>query len=146
MKNYNLSQPIVAAIAACLLAAQLAAVRSHAAEAASGPAPAVAAASIPAPHKPSTHPYPFRGTVDAIDAADHTLQLGGKKSDRTVHVTSESILERDGKPLKFEEIARGDYAHGLVSRPDGSREVVVKAVFGAKPDKKSRRRDAGTGR
>ena len=50
-----------------------------------------------------------------------------------LHVTADSVLERDGKPLKFEEIAPGDYAKGLVTRPDGNREIVVKATFGPKP-------------
>jgi len=144
MKKSNVTQTLVAAIAACLLAAQLAGIRAHGANAETAPPPA--AADGHGPRKPTTHPYPFRGTVDSIDATGHTLQLGGKKGDRTLHVTPESQLERDGKPLKFEDVAQGDYAHGLVTRPDGTREIVVKAVFGQKPDKKHRRRDSAAGR
>ena len=140
MNKSNPSKMFGAAIAACLLATQLLAVRAHAANASEPGAPA------PAARKATAHPYPFRGTVDAVDASGHTLQLGGKKGDRTLHVTGESVLERDGKPLKFEEIARGDYAKGLVTRPDGSREIVVKASFGGRPDKKARRHDNAANR
>ena len=57
------------------------------------------------------------------------------------------MLEKDGKPAKFEEIAPGDYAKGLVTRPDGSREVIVKATFGPKPDKRGRgKREASANR
>lgn len=109
--------------------------------------PAPAPGSPHAAKKASTHPYPFRGTVDALDSTGKTLQLDGKKNDRTLHVTAESVLEKDGKPAKFEEIAPGDYAKGLVTRPDGSREVIVKATFGPKPDKRGRsKREASANR
>ena len=131
--NNNLCKLIVAALcAAFVVTANLAAAE---------PAPATAAP--PTARKASTHPYPFRGTVDSLDPAAKTILLDGKKGDRTLHVTAESVLEKDGKPAKLEEIAAGDYAKGLVSRPDGSREIVVKATFGPKPDKRSRgKRDA----
>ena len=108
------------------------------------------AADPAAPHaakKVSTHPYPFRGTVDSLDAAGKTIQLDGKKNDRTIHVTAESVLEKAGKPAKFEEIAPGDYAKGLVTRPDGSREVLVKGTFGPRPEKRPRtKREASANR
>ncbi len=140
MNKTNLSKMLGAAVVAGLLATQVLAVRAHAAGAAEPGTPA------PAARKATAHPYPFRGTIDAVDAAGRTLQLGGKKGDRTLHITGESVLERDGKPLKFEEILRGDYAKGLVTRPDGSREIVVKASFGGRPGGKTRRHDNAANR
>lgn len=145
MKKINLSKPVVAAIAACILVTQL--VGLHAAPAGDPPQPGTPSAAAPAAgKKATTHPYPFRGTVDAVDASAKTLELGGKKGERTLHVTAESVLERDGKPLRLEEVARGDYAKGLVTRPDGAREVVVKATFGPRPDAKARRRENSANR
>lgn len=87
--------------------------------------------------KASSHAYPFRGTVDSVDATAKTITLDGKKSERILHVTDDTVLEKDGKPAKIDEIASGDYARGLLSKPDGGREILVKATFGPKPDKKA---------
>lgn len=94
--------------------------------------------------KASGHAYPFRGTVDAINSSAKTITLDGKKTERVLHVTDASVLEKDGKPAKIEEIASGDYARGLLSKPDGSREILVKATFGPKPDKKGDKKATAT--
>ncbi len=87
--------------------------------------------------KASSHAYPFRGTVDSVDASAKTITLDGKKSERVLHVTDDTVLEKDGKPAKIDEIASGDYARGLLSKQEGAREILVKATFGPKPDKKT---------
>ena len=92
--------------------------------------------------KASSHAYPFRGTVDSVDASAKTITLDGKKSERVLHITDDTVLEKDGKPAKLEEVASGDYARGLVSKPDGAREILVKATFGPKPDKKADKKTA----
>lgn len=97
-------------------------------------------AASSAARKPSGSTYPFRGTVEAINPGARTITLEGKKSERVLHVTPESTLEKDGKPAKLEEVAPGDYAKGLLTRPDGSREIVVKATLGPKPDRKARQK------
>lgn len=94
------------------------------------------------PKKTSSHSYPFRGTVDSVDSSAKTITLDGKKSERVLHVTDDSLLEKDGKPAKLDEIASGDYAKGLLSKRDGSREILVKATFGPKPDKKGDKKAA----
>lgn len=96
--------------------------------------------------KASSHSYPFRGTVDSIDTAAKTIILDGKKSERVLHVTADSLLEKDGKPARLEEVTSGDYARGLVTKPDGTREILVKATFGPKPDKKTERKAAAGAR
>ena len=56
------------------------------------------------PKKSSSHSYPFRGTVDSVDSSAKTITLDGKKSERVLHVTDDSLLEKDGKPAKLDEI------------------------------------------
>ncbi len=109
---------------------------------ASDPVPAPGAGQTT--KKASSHAYPFRGTVDAVSSSAKTITLDGKKTERVLHVTDESVLEKDGKPAKIEEIASGDYARGLLSKPDGSREILVKATFGPKPDKKGDKKATAT--
>ena len=92
--------------------------------------------------KPSGSTYPFRGTVEAVNVTARTIALDGKKAGRVLHVTSDSTLEKDGKPAKLEEVAAGDYAKGLLTRPDGTRELVVKATLGPKPDRKAKQKPA----
>jgi hypothetical protein len=87
--------------------------------------------------KSSTKAYPFRGTVDSIDSSAQTITLEGKKKGRILHINSETVLEKDGKPARFDEVSAGDYARGLVSKVDGTREVLVKASFGPKPEPKT---------
>lgn len=106
--------------------------------------PAPAPGTSQATKKGSSHAYPFRGTVDAVSTSAMTITLDGKKTERVLHVTTESVLEKDGKPAKIEEIASGDYARGLLSKPDGSREILVKATFGPKPDKKGEKKATAT--
>jgi hypothetical protein len=108
------------------------------------------AAADPAPapgqsaRKPSGHSYPFRGTVESIDVTAKTIHLDGKKAERVLQVTDQTTLEKDGKPAKLEEIAAGDYAKGLVSKPDGNREILVKGTFGPKPPRNGGKKTAQT--
>ena len=97
-------------------------------------------APVAAPKKPSGSTYPFRGTVESVNLNTRTITLEGKKSERVLHVTADTTLEKDGKPAKLEEVAPGDYAKGLVNRPDGTREILVKATLGPKPDRKPRQK------
>ncbi len=106
--------------------------------------PASAPGTSQTTKKGSSHAYPFRGTVDAVSSSAMTITLDGKKTERVLHVTAESVLEKDGKPAKIEEITSGDYARGLLSKPDGSREILVKATFGPKPDKKGEKKATAT--
>lgn len=99
-------------------------------------------ASGAAAKKASGSTYPFRGTVEAVNATARTITLEGKKAERVLHVTAESTLEKDGKPAKLEEVAPGDYAKGLLTKPDGTRELVVKATLGPKPDRKPKQKAA----
>lgn len=94
--------------------------------------------------KASGSTYPFRGTVEAVNATARTITLEGKKSERVLHVTAETTLEKDGKPAKLEEVTPGDYAKGLLTKPDGNRELVVKATLGPKPDRKPKQKAADT--
>jgi hypothetical protein len=130
MKNKWINLLVAAICAAQVTTATLAA------DADAPKAPAAAA------KKPSGSTYPFRGTVESVSVSARTITLEGKKAERVLHVTNESTFEKDGKPAKLEEVAPGDYAKGLLTRPEGNREVVVKATLGPKPDRKGRQKPA----
>ena len=107
MKNKWINLLVAAICAAQVTTATLAA------DADAPKAPAAAA------KKPSGSTYPFRGTVESVSVGARTITLEGKKAERVLHVTTETTLEKDGKPAKLEEGAPGDYAKGLLTRPEG---------------------------
>ncbi|HAB16665.1 MAG TPA: hypothetical protein PLX89_22690 [Verrucomicrobiota bacterium] len=84
--------------------------------------------------KKSNRPVPFRGKVAAVDSQQMTITLSGPKQ-RVFVLTTDSKVEKDGKPAVFADIALGDEARGLYQNEDGGKLVVVKASFGPKPDK-----------
>ena len=80
--------------------------------------------------------YPFHGTVAAVDKKALTLTLQGKEKPRVITIGSKSLIEKDGKPATFSQIAVGDYAKGRVEK-DGEHEVLIKGSFGPAPEKKA---------
>lgn len=82
-------------------------------------------------------PYPFHGIVAAVDKKALTFTLEGKEKPRVISLSSKSLFEKDGKPATFSQIAVGDYAHGRLEK-QGDGEVLVKAAFGPKPEKKAK--------
>jgi hypothetical protein len=82
--------------------------------------------------------YPFRGEVESADAS--SIVLAKKDGTRKVEVSSDSLIERDGKPIAATEVKPGDYVRGLVRKNDAGSEVLVKASAGAKPEKGTSRK------
>ena len=83
-------------------------------------------------------PYPFRGTVSAVDKKAMTFTLEGKDKPRVIGLNSKSLFEKDSKPATLGQVAVGDYAHGRLVK-EGEGEFLVKAAFGPKPaDKKAK--------
>lgn len=80
--------------------------------------------------------YPFHGTVSAVDKRALTITLEGKEKARVITVGSKTVLEKDGKPATFSQIAVGDYAKGRLEK-DGEHEVLIKGSFGLAPEKKA---------
>ncbi len=80
--------------------------------------------------------YPFHGTVASVDKKALTITLAGKEKPRVITVGSKTLIEKDGKPATFSQVAVGDYAKGRLEK-DGEKEVLVKATFGPAPEKKA---------
>ena len=78
---------------------------------------------------------PFRGKVAALDSQKMTFTLSGPKQ-RVFQLSSDTPIEKDGKPAAFADIAVGDEARGLY-QSDADQLVVLKASFGPKPDSSS---------
>jgi Cu/Ag efflux protein CusF len=54
---------------------------------------------------------PFNGTIKSIDATARTITLKGEKA-QTFAVTSETKINKDGKPVAFEDLAVEDKVGG----------------------------------
>src|SRR6266404_4306341 len=62
---------------------------------------------------------PFHGNVAAIDKAARSITMEGKMH-RVFHVTTETKINKDKKPSKWEALAVGDYVGGYAREtPDG---------------------------
>lgn len=94
-------------------------------------------AAAPAKETKIARQYPFRGTVGSVNAEAGTITLDGRKNDRMIKVGPDSVLEKDGQPVKLAEVAKGHYLKGLLLKDADGKEVVVKATVGPKPSKES---------
>ena len=81
-------------------------------------------------------PYPFHGTVAAVDKKAMTFTLEGKEKPRVIGVGSKSLFEKDGKPATLGQLAVGDHVKGRVEK-QGEDEILVKGSFGPAPEKKT---------
>lgn len=133
----NASYSTLAALAAVLFLALPSALARPADDVPSTPS---AGAAQVEPKKKRSAPagVPFRGTVGSVDSIAQTVTLAGKKKDRVLHVTGQTRLERDGKPVAIGEIKPGDYARGSISKDAEGHEVVLKATFGEPPAESAR--------
>lgn len=69
--------------------------------------------------KVSSKTRPFRGTIKTINKAAQSIVLKGEKA-QTFKIIAETKINRDGKPVGFEDIAVGDTLGGFARQaPDG---------------------------
>ena len=126
---------ITAALLAGLVAgttASLNAAEGAAEKPASPASPASPAAPAATPQKPRA--IPFQGKVTAVDKTAKTVTLQGRDKERTVQVTSETKIIKDGKPAVLDAVAVGEIATGRAKPgPAGKLEALILNV-GAKPD------------
>jgi hypothetical protein len=94
-----------------------------------------AAKSIEAEMKPAKKAtYPFRGEV--VSADKDAVSLARKKNGpRALVVAADSLLERDGQPVRWEDLKAGETLRGLLRKGADGKEVVVKATVGAPAEK-----------
>ena len=78
--------------------------------------------------------FPFRGKIAAIDKSARTITLEGKERPRVIHLTAETRITKDGKPVTLEEAGIGDEAGGLLKSEENGKQAAVSVRLGAKPE------------
>ena len=66
---------------------------------------------------------PFTGKIKEVNKAAQTLTLEGGKA-QTFQVTSETKINKEGKPATFDDLAVGEIARGRALDRDGKWEAV----------------------
>jgi hypothetical protein len=120
-----MKKPILQFASATLLGAILLVVpaTSHAQDASTNSSSASTAAST----------RKFSGTVTAIDTNAMTFTVGTE----TYALTSESFLNKNGKPATLSEAVVGDDVHGTCTKGSDGKSDAAKVWFGKGTDKKS---------
>jgi hypothetical protein len=77
--------------------------------------------------------YPFRGEVAAVEG--QSIVLAKKSGTRPIEVSAESLIEREGTPIRLADIKPGDYLRGMLQKTDSGGESLVRASAGGKYDK-----------
>jgi len=94
------------------------------------PAPTVTAAN--------TRPYPFSGRLESVNREKMTITLVGKEKPRTLHLTSDTKIEKAGQPATLADATAGDSVAGRVLKSPDGRETLVSLRIGAKPSKEEK--------
>ncbi|MDB6123133.1 MAG: hypothetical protein JWQ71_2126 [Pedosphaera sp.] len=96
------------------------------AEDAKKPAPA-------APAAPKNSAIPFHGKLGAVDKSAKTITLD-EKTKRTFQITSETKINKDGKPATLDDAVVGDVLGGRYKKGDDGKLTVVSLRLGEKPE------------
>jgi hypothetical protein len=79
--------------------------------------------------KPAIHSViPFHGKVTAVDTNAMTLTVGN----RTLQVTSDTKISKDGKPAKLSDGVVGEQVRGAYRKSDGGKLNAATIHFGVK--------------
>jgi hypothetical protein len=81
---------------------------------------------------------PFRGKLESADNVNKTLTIKGKEKDRTIHITSQTKLTKDGQPAVFGDAVPGEEVAGSVRENADGKIEAVSVRFGAKASDKSK--------
>lgn len=75
--------------------------------------------------QPPAKTRPFRGTIKSVNKTAQTIVLRGEKA-QTFKIIPETKIRRDGKPIRFEDIAVGDTLGGFARQaPAGHWEALT---------------------
>lgn len=88
-------------------------------------------------NKPPANPsarLPIRGKVKAIDSTTMTITV----ANRTFQITSQTIINKDGKPATLSDAAVGDNVTGSVKRKKDGKFTALKLNFGIPAPKPAR--------
>jgi len=79
--------------------------------------------------KPGIHgAIPFRGKVTAMDTNAMTLTVGN----RTLQITSDTKITKDGQSAKLSDGVVGEQVRGAYKKSEGGKLNAVTVLFGAK--------------
>lgn len=93
-----------------------------------------APASTEADQQKKPRPYPFNGTVHAVDKQARTVTLLGKEKNRVLHFDDQTKVLKLGKPAKLDDLAAGEEVGGQLRKTEDGRELVVSLRAGPKPE------------
>lgn len=90
----------------------------------------------PAPAAPAQRPraIPFQGKVTAVDKTAKTVTLDGRDKERTVQITSETKITKDGKPAVLDAVAVGEVVAGRAKPGSAGKLEALVLHIGAKPE------------
>ena len=86
-----------------------------------------------APAKPKKHNPPFNGKVGAVDVGAKTLTVGT----RTLQVTSDTKITKDGKPATLADGVVGEPVSGVYTKTAAGKLDAMTIHFGARAEKKN---------
>ena len=81
---------------------------------------------------------PFKGKISAVDKTAMTLSLKGKEEDRVLHITSQTRLNKAGKPATLDDATVGEDVTGQYKKGDGDKLEAVSIFIGPRPEKKKK--------
>ena len=80
----------------------------------------------------SNRAIPFRGTINEVDKAAKTINIGKEKK-RTIHITDKTKVMKDGKAATLDDAKAGDEVGGAYRENDGKMEATSLRI-GPKPE------------
>jgi hypothetical protein len=78
---------------------------------------------------------PFHGKLKAMDKAAKTITVGN----RTFHITSDTVINKAGKPATLNEAVIGEEVSGYVKPNDQGNLVATKLNIGPKVEPKAKK-------
>ena len=82
--------------------------------------------------------YPFNGKVASADKSAMTITLQGKEKSRVIKVTSQTKIEKDGKPATFDDAKAGEAVRGSLKKDASGAEVATLVRIGQAPEGKAK--------
>jgi hypothetical protein len=82
--------------------------------------------------KDANKPIPFRGSINEIDKAAKTINIGKEKK-RTIQITDKTKIIKDGKPATLDDAKVGDEVGGSY-RDNGGKLEAGSLRIGPKPE------------
>ncbi len=120
-----LKKTMYAVVSAAALCAAALTAEAKAAAPKAPPANAAVTTEAQAPAKTPARAVPFYGKIGAVDKANKTFTIEGKKSTRTFTTTATTKIEKMGMGASWDDFKTGEYVHGsAMKKAEGQYEAV----------------------